>query len=299
MAPEGDRVALVCFVSSAVLAGSSALGVRFSNRELAPLWGAGLRFLLAVAVLLAIMAVLRLEFPRGRALKGAFIYGALNFGAAYGLTYWGLVKVHAGVGQTLFALVPLATLLLAVAQRQERFHAGALVGSLIASAGVVTLSSAPLREGVPLLSLAALVGGALCVAQGTVMVRRFPTVHPVVMNAVGMGVGATMVIVASVVTGEHIALPQRATTWLTVCYLAAIGSVVVFVLYVIILGRWSASRTAYVFVIMPVITISLSAWLDDEPLRDELLLGGLLVFAGVYIGALRGDSPAAPVTSPP
>jgi hypothetical protein len=43
---------------------------RFSNRELAPLWGASLRFALAAALLLAVMVLLGLAFPRGRALVG-------------------------------------------------------------------------------------------------------------------------------------------------------------------------------------------------------------------------------------
>jgi drug/metabolite transporter (DMT)-like permease len=301
MNSDGDRVALVCFVSTSLVMGSSALGIRFSNRELAPLWGASMRFMFAVALLLAIMAVMRLRFPRGRALHGALIYGVLNFGLSYGLSYWGFVKVHAGLGQILFAVVPLATLLFAVAQRQERFRPAALGGAVVAIAGVVLLSSAPLQDGVPLLSLAALLAAALCVAQGTVLVRRFPTVHPVVMNAVGMGVGAIMVLVASLLTGEHIALPHRTTTWVAVIYLAAVGSVLAFVLLLMVLNRWSASRTSYAFVIMPLVTLSLSAWLDNEPLRDELLLGGLLVFAGVYFGALRGapSKVPAPAPSPP
>jgi drug/metabolite transporter (DMT)-like permease len=75
------------------------------------------------------MAVLRLEIPRGRAMTGACFYGAFNFGAAFALTYYGLVRVHAGLGQILLALVPLATLLLAVVQRQERLRVGAIVGA--------------------------------------------------------------------------------------------------------------------------------------------------------------------------
>ena len=57
--PDGERVALTAFVTYAVLAGGNAVGVRFSNRELAPLWGAGLRFALAGALLLVVMAVFR------------------------------------------------------------------------------------------------------------------------------------------------------------------------------------------------------------------------------------------------
>jgi drug/metabolite transporter (DMT)-like permease len=114
----GERVALAAFIVGSLLAGGNAVGVRFSNRELDPLWGAGLRFALAAGILLAVMAALRLALPRGRALTGALLYGALNFGAAFALAYYGLVRVHAGLGQTLLALVPLVTLLLAVLQGQ-------------------------------------------------------------------------------------------------------------------------------------------------------------------------------------
>src|ERR671919_2854525 len=126
MAPNRERVALISFVTGSVLAGGNAVGVRFSNRELDPLWGAGLRFALAAVLLAAVMALFRLAPPRGRALTGALLFGSLNFGAAFALAYYGLVRVHAGLGQTLLAVVPLATLLLAVLQRQERLRAAAV-----------------------------------------------------------------------------------------------------------------------------------------------------------------------------
>src|SRR5512132_1348177 len=108
---EGERVALTAFLSYTVLAGGNAVCIRFSNRELAPLWGASLRFALAAALLLAVMLVLRLAFPGGRALVGSLLYGLFNIGAGFGLIYYGLVQVHAGLAQILLALVPLATLL--------------------------------------------------------------------------------------------------------------------------------------------------------------------------------------------
>ena len=70
-----------------MLAGGNAVGIRFSNRELAPKWGASLRFALAGALLLAVMLVIRLAFPRGRAL----LYGLFNFAGAFGLIYYGLI----------------------------------------------------------------------------------------------------------------------------------------------------------------------------------------------------------------
>jgi drug/metabolite transporter (DMT)-like permease len=301
MTANRERVALASFITGSVLAGGNAVGVRFSNRELAPLWGAGLRFLIAAGLLVGAMAALRQPPPRGRALTGALLYGVFNFGGAFALAYYGFVQVHAGLGQTLLALVPLATLLLAVVQRQERFRVAAVVGTLLALAGIAVMSRAPVQGSAPLLSLLALVGSALCLAEAAVLVRRFPAVHPVAMNAVGMLAGGTLLVIGSVLAGEPLVLPRHAATWVAVGYLVVVGSVV-FVLFIVVLHHWSASRAAYTFVLIPVVTVVLSWWLDDEPVGAALVLGGLLVLAGVYVGALRPAQAALArpaVPSPP
>lgn len=287
MTSEHDRVAFAAFVVTALLAGGNAVGVRFSNRELAPLWGAGLRFSLAALVLLAIMAIRRLPLPRGKALAGALLYGLINFGFTFALAYYALVRLHAGLGQTLLALVPLATLLLAVAQRQERLRLAPIVGTLLALAGVAVISGASFGDSLPFLSLLAALGAVVCFAEAAVVVKGFPRVHPVTMNAVGMATGAAFLLIASLVAGQPWKVPERTATWVAVGFLVLVGSVVVFVLYLVVLKYWEASRVAYGFVITPIVTVLLSAWLDDEPIRVGLVFGGMLILAGVYVGALR------------
>jgi drug/metabolite transporter (DMT)-like permease len=282
-----DRIAIASFVGSGVLAGGNAVAIRFSNRELAPLWGASLRFVLAASLLLLIAMLLRLPFPRGEARLGAILYGLFNFGGAFALAYYALLRLHAGFGQTLLALVPLVTLLLAVLHGQEHLRPASVVGTLLAVAGVGVMSGPSLGEAIPLLTLLAALGSVLCFAEAPVLVRRFPRVHPLTMNAVGMTAAAVFLLLASVLAGESHALPRRAATLTALAYIAVIGSVVVFSLFLVVLRYWAASRAAYVLVIVPFITVPLSTWLDNEPVGLELILGGLLVLAGVYVGALR------------
>jgi drug/metabolite transporter (DMT)-like permease len=245
--------------------------------------------------MLAIMAALKMSLPRGRALVGALLFGLFQFAGAFGFYYYALVELHAGLGQTLLALVPLATLLLAVAQRQERLSGAAIVGTLLGLLGIGLVSRDPLREAIPLLSLLALLGSVLCFAQALVLVRRFPPVNPVALNAVGMVAGAAVLVGASVLLGEPRVLPQRLATWVALIYVVAFGSVAVFLLYVYVIQHWTASRASYVMVLIPFVTVMLSAWLDDEQVTGGLVIGGLLVLTGVYIGALR-RSRDAPLT---
>jgi drug/metabolite transporter (DMT)-like permease len=282
-----DRAALTAFFVCSILAGGNGVSVRFSNRELDPLWGAALRFSLAAVLLLAIMVALRLKLPRGRALAGAALFGALYFGAAFALVYLSLVRLHGGFVQLLFALVPLATLLLAVAWGQERFSITAVAGIVPALAGVAVLSWQALAGPIPAVYLMAALGGVVCQAQGSVVVRGFPPVHPVTANAVGMTVAAVLLLAGSALRRETWALPRRADTRLAVAYLVIGGSVVVFLLFLFVLQRWSASRTSYMTVLIPFVTVVLSAWLDDEPIGIGLFVGGVLILAGVYLGAIR------------
>jgi drug/metabolite transporter (DMT)-like permease len=297
---RAERLALGAFFLQAGLAGGNALCVRFSNRELDPLWGAGLRFALAAVSLFALMAVLRLELPRGRALLGSALFGVVQFGATFGLLYYAFVRLHAGLGQTVLALVPLVTLLLAVAQGQERLRRGAVAGTLLAVAGAAVISGLSERESVPLVSSLAILGAVLCFAQATVLVRHFPSVHPITLNAVGMMVGAPILLALSVLLGETQAMPREADTWIALAYMVALGSGVVFVLYAVVIRLWSASRASYSFVVSPFVSVGLSAWLDDEPITAGLVVGGLLVLAGVYIGALRpAETPTPAVVEHP
>ena len=287
MTRERDAAALAAFLCGTLLGGGNAVGVRVSNRELDPTWGAGLRFVLAAALLGAVMALLRLSLPRGRALVGVLLYGALIFGGAFSLAYYAFVRIHAGLGQTVLALVPLATLLLAVVQRQERLRGEALAGTLLAVAGIAVISGLSGSGSVPPLSLLALLGAALCFAEATVLVRRFPSVHPITANAVGMATGAAILLALAVLLGEELAVPERGATWAAIAYMVVLGSGPVFVLYIVVVRLWSASRAAYTFVLIPVVTVFLSAWIDEEPIGRALVLGGVLVLSGVYVGALR------------
>lgn len=279
----------LAFVGVSVLASGNAVAIRFSNRELDWLWGAALRFILAAVVLVFLVLLLKLPRPRGRELQGALIFGALGLAGAFTLTYWALQTIQAGLAQTLLSLVPLATLLLVGAARQERITGSALAGAIIATVGVSIMVLRPSGQVLPVLPILAMIGAVLCVAAATIAVRRSPTVHPLAMNCVAASTAAGLLLGGSLLAGQRPTLPDQPQTWVAVVYLAVIGSVAVFTLQLLVLKYWSAARANFAFVLIPLLTIALSAWLDAEPVGLGLIVGGTFVVLGVYLGALRGQ----------
>jgi drug/metabolite transporter (DMT)-like permease len=234
--------------------------------------------------MLLLMVIKKLPLPRGKAWLGAVLFGFLNFGGSYALIYYGLQTVQAGMGQVIMALVPLFTLLFAVAHRQEKFHWRGLLGSLLAMVGIAFVFQEQLRIDIPLLSILAIVLGAVFIAEGNIMIKFFPHNHPITTNAVGLTVGTIFLFGLSLLKGEPLVLPTQAATWAALTYLVLFGTSILFLLVLNLLQVWSASTTAYIFVLLPFVSLAGSAWLADEKLSPILLVGAALVIAGTLIG---------------
>jgi drug/metabolite transporter (DMT)-like permease len=288
---QPDRLTLIAFAGVVVFGGLNTIAVRQSVLELEPLWNAAARMLLAGMVMVVLARVLGRRFPRGRSLVGASVYGAVGFAGAFGLIYPGMREVPAGTGGVVLALTPLATYGLAVAQRQERFHPRALAGALVALGGVAIVFVDQLDSAVPLGALALLVGGTLCLSEAGIIVKWIPRADPFGINAVAMLTAGGLLLAASWVTGERMTLPATTGTWLAFAYLVVLGSVVMFGLYVVGVTRWTASNMAYSTLLLPFISVSMATLLTGETFSIAFVIGGIVMLAGVYLGAFATARP--------
>ncbi|MGH3072147.1 MAG: DMT family transporter [Gaiellaceae bacterium] len=280
---------LAAFLAAVVVGGVNFVGVRYSNQELDPIWGAGLRFGLAAIVFGLLCAGLRLSLPRGRALALVVAYGLVGFGLAYGALYWALQDAPAGIGAVVLAIGPLLVLLLAVAHRLERFSVRAAVGAVVALAGSALMFLDPGEADVGWTSFALLGVAALAASESVVLSKLVGRQHPMAMNFVGMTAGSAALLVAAVVSGDELALPREGETQLAVAYLV-LATVSLFLCILYVVQRWTASATAYTFVSMPVVAVIAGAIALDEEITAAVVAGGAIVLAGVYVGALSRDS---------
>lgn len=284
---------IAAFIAVVFIGGSNFVGVKFSNAELEPLFGAGLRFGVAGVLFLGIMRVRRLALPRGRALGGAALYGSLSVGMFYALLYFSLQKLSAGTTSVILASVPLVTLALAVLHGQERFTRRGVAGGLLALGGIAVLSFRSIGLELSLLPVLAALGAAFAASESTVLLKLFPKVDPITTNAVGMVVGSGGLLAASVLVGERWTAPEQVDTWLALGWLVLVGSLGLFGLFVFVIKRWKASVSVYAVTLMPVVAASVGALLADEPITAGMAAGGILVTIGVAIGATERSGPRA------
>jgi len=276
----------VAFLAAVVIGSGNFVAVSFSNEELPPFWGAGLRFSLAALIFLGIALALRLEWPRGRVLALTSAYGVFTFTLSYALMYWALTQMSAGMAAVVLATVPLVTPLLATAQKLEPLNGRALVGALIAMAGILWMTIGSEGLIIPMGAIVATLAAAVTVGESVILGKRVSANHPAMNNAVGMAVGAPLLLVWSLIVGETWNLPTGGETILAVGYLVTIGSVGLFVLTLLVVRLWTASATAYMFVLFPVGAMLLDAWLTDVPLTARGMTGALIVMGSVWFGAV-------------
>ena len=281
------------FAIVVLLNGLNAVAIRFTVAELPPFWGGALRFGVAALFFWAAAFWRREPRPRGRALGLALLYGALMFGLSSAFVYWSLDGMAAGPVQVIIGLTPLLTLLLAIAQRQERLSPWAAAGAALAVAGVALAFADGAAGFLPGPALAAL-AGALCMAEATTLAGRLGRGSVWLTNAVAMTAGVVVLLAAAAVAGEAVALPHRPATWLALIYLVALGSIGLYLLFLYVVERWRASAAAYVFVLAPLVTVVASAVLEGAPVTNTFLLGAAIALAGVWLGAIRNQRDEIP-----
>jgi drug/metabolite transporter (DMT)-like permease len=286
-----DRATILAFAGVVICGGLNTIAVKQTVAELAPEWGAAVRFV-AAGLIFAVLTLARgRTFPRGRALAGAMLYGAVGFAAAFGLVYPALRQVQAGTAAVVIALSPLATYGLAVAQRQEAYRSRALIGALVALAGVGLVFIEQLGAAVPLMPLLLVALGMVCLSEAGIIVKWVPRGDPFATNAVAMLTAGALLVIASMALGESWAIPVRMSTWLALGYITVFGSVVMFGLYLYGLTRWSASAMSYSTLLLPFVSITVATLLTGEAFSIAFVVGGLVMLAGVYVGAFGSGRP--------
>jgi drug/metabolite transporter (DMT)-like permease len=225
---------------------------------------------------------------------GAAIYGLFGFGAAYALLYYALVGLTAGATAVIVAAVPLFTLAIAVLTGQERPSLRGVVGGVLAVAGIAILSRGTLGGDLGGQFVVAAIVGAVAIAASGVVAKALPHVHPLNMNTIGMIAGTLLLALSSLVAGERWTLPREPLTMVAVTWLVIFGSVGLFQLFLYVIKRLTASATSYAVAAMPVVAVALGATILDQPVTAEVLAGGALVAAAVYVGAVpaRKSAPA-------
>jgi drug/metabolite transporter (DMT)-like permease len=289
-AASQSSVTTVAFAALVVLVGTNLVAIRFTNRELAPLWNAGLRFGIAAALFTAIAIARGAKRPSRREVLGSVAYGLLGFAGFFAFVYTGLVHATAALGQTVLALGPLITLFLASAIGMEPLRWRAIAAAGLALVGIAIAFGAQEHLEVPPISLIALGAGATSFAAAGVIAKRLPPADPAWQNGIGTAVGAIVLLAISRLADETWQLPASTATWLWFVYLVVPGTLVIFQLFLYLLRRLPATVVSYQFVLAPLVSIVLGVALLDEPVGAGTVIGAGLVASAVYLGAFTNPS---------
>jgi drug/metabolite transporter (DMT)-like permease len=247
------------------------------------------RFLLASAALFA-LAAWRGEQWRLPARLHPWL--ALTGGVQYGLNYWAVYEaerhIPSGLVAVLFALMVFGNAVTGAwlfgKPMTRRFLAAAAVGVAgvalifwpeVRAAGARPQAALGLAIGL-LAVVSACAGNALTLTLGQRGVALVP------MLAWCMGYGALGLLAVAGATGVGWQVGHTKAWWLSLLYLAALGSVTAFLLYFKLAQREGPGRAALTGVLTPVIALVVSALLEGWQPTWSAALGVVLCLGSVY-----------------
>ena len=212
------------------------------------------------------------------------LIGLLMFTIPYALIYYAEQTVPSGLTAVLFASNAIFTAIVThFALPDERLTVTRSLGIVVGFVGVVVVFWERMRghsswTGEAMILLSAAIQGTT----GT-LVRKNPSVTPVVQSCIGAAVAAVTTLTASLLFEPEPFSHSTWQGWVAVLYLAIAGSVIAFTLVLKLMHRIGANRVASSVYVTPVIALTLGSLLEHEPLGARLAVGSALVLGGVWL----------------
>src|SRR6185436_20333909 len=158
-AEDRSPATYAAFVGTCLIWGSTFLAIRFGTESVPPVWGATIRLAIAAVLCFVVMKATGGSFPRGAALRAAFVFGALNLGVNFVLLYWGEQTVPSGTAAVLYATIPISTGIFSALLGVHPLSRVQLLSAVIGLLGVVLIFSGELSIGAPAKALVAVFTG--------------------------------------------------------------------------------------------------------------------------------------------
>ena len=281
-----DAKAAILLTVLCLIWGLNAVAIKISTVGIAPLFGAGLRSVIATVCLMIWMSRKRLEWFSGRLFDG-FIIGFL-FAADFGFLYLALLYTTASSAWILLFTTPFFHALGAhFFLSGDRLSWNKAAGMVLSFAGILILLSTHL--GLPsklqilgdLLAIAAAVSWALT----TVYIKRrlVTAISPYHILFYQLLFSIPILFLLSFVFQET---PISQIDWLILLSVAYQGILVAFVSYLgwfFLVHTYSVSRLSAFSFLTPVFATFASVALLNEPLTLRLTVSLILVSIGIYI----------------
>ena len=281
-----DARAIILLTVLCSIWGLNAVAIKISNEGIAPLFGAGLRSVIATVCLMVWMSRKRIKWFSGRLFDGVII-GCL-FGADFGLLYLALLYTTASSAWILLFTTPFFHAIGAhFFLSGDRLSWNKAAGMALSFAGILILLSTHLGLPSKLQIIGDLlaIGAAVIWALTTVYIkRRLVTAispHHTLFYQVLFSI--PILFLFSFVFQET---PISHVDWLILLAVAYQGILVAFISYLgwfFLVHTYAVSRLSSFSFLTPVFATLAGVGLLNEPLTLRLIVSLILVSIGIYV----------------
>ena len=267
--------------------GSTWLFIKIGLRDLPPFTFAGLRFVLASAILGSLILIRRARWPRTRSEWYLIaVSGLLQFTLNYGLVFWGEQYISSGLAAVLQSTFPLFGLVIAhFYLPSERMTTLKVVGVLLGVFGVAVIFSDQLTiaGSMALLGSIALVLSAVFGSYSNVLVKAYGgKIDPQILAASQMVFGFVPLLAAGFATeGNPLRFNWTPMAIISLAYLVVVGTVIAFALYYWLVRRMDVTNTMLIALVTPVVAVILGMLVLHEQLNWRLVAGSACIIFGL------------------
>lgn len=270
--------------------GSTYLAIRFAIETMPPFTMAGVRFLIAGALLYVIARLRGEGKPERRHWAGAALVGTLLLLGGNGGVVWAETRIDSGLAALLVTTMPFWMVLIAWMMPGGKAPSLQTVGGLALGFAGVCLLVAPGAGGamhVDLLGAIAVTLSAISWATGSVLSRKVALpATPILSTALQMLAGGAALLLVAAATGEPARLDVASISvrsLLALAYLIVFGAIVAYTAFVWLIRNAPPTVASTYSYVNPMVAVFLGWALADEAISSRIVLAALVIVGGVAL----------------
>jgi drug/metabolite transporter (DMT)-like permease len=276
-------LAAVCFFW-----GTTYLAIRIGVESMPPFLFAGVRFLIAGGLMSLYFVWKKAPWPTWQEWKNILLISLLFFVIGNSSVVHSEQHISSGLAALICSAIPIWVVLInLLMSRSERVNGFIISGLIVGFGGLLMIfydNIAGLTDPTLLFSLVFLLVGNLTWSYGTVRSKKLKWQTPLLFAAgLQMFTAGVQLSAVGLVSGELSSFHPNLNGWLSLFYLALVGSILSYGAYLYALSKLPSTVVSLYAYVNPMVAVLLGYLLLNEQFGFYTLLAMVITILGVYL----------------
>lgn len=264
---------------------TTPLAIVWSVSDIYPMWALVLRFFIALPLAIAVLLILKIQFPINKIAVLSYIAGSLSLIGSQIFTYAATAYLSSGLIALMFGLAPIMAGLIGRFGFQQKLAALQWLGMVTSIIGLAMICLSGNQKHVQPMGIIMMLISVFAYSLSIFLVKKINAVVQPIAQATGSILVSTLLALMLLPFIWQYAPTQFPSlkSLLALIYTVVMASLIAMFCYFKLVQNLKATTLSLTTVMTPMLAILIGAYLNHEQLSAQVFVGASIILFGLFL----------------